>query len=99
MEAFCEKNGILLKHSTPYYPQGNGLAKSLNKNIIQSIKKFLKHSKRSWDSMLKYALWADRITVKQAIGTSPFQLVYGIEVFFPVGYPSDEFFSGLSGRT
>ena len=34
--------------------------------------------------MLRYALWADRITVKQAIGTSPFQLVYGIEAIFPV---------------
>ena len=32
--AFCEKNGIMLKHSTPYYPQGNGLAESSNKNII-----------------------------------------------------------------
>ena len=84
MEAFCERNGILLKHSTPYYPQGNGLTESSNKNIIQSIKKFLKHNKRSWDSMLKYALWADRITVKQAIGTSPFQLVYGTEVVFRV---------------
>ena len=64
MGAFCEKNGILLKHSTPYYPQGNGLAESSNKNIIQSIRKLLKHNKRSWDSMLNYALWADRITVK-----------------------------------
>ena len=77
MVAFCEKHGIILNHSTPYYPQGNGQAESSNKNIIQSIKKLLKHNKRSWDSMLKYALWADRITVKQAIGTSPFQLVYG----------------------
>ena len=34
--------------------------------------------------MLKYALWADRITVKQAIGTSPFQLVYGTDVVFLV---------------
>ena len=68
MGAFCEKNGILLKHSTPYYPQGNGLAESSNKNIFQSIRKLLKHNKRSRDSMLKYALWADRITVKQAIG-------------------------------
>ena len=25
MVAFCEQNGIVLKHSTPYYPQGNGL--------------------------------------------------------------------------
>ena len=34
--------------------------------------------------MLKYALWDDRITVKQAIGTSPFQLVYGIDGVFPI---------------
>ena len=60
------------------------MVESSNKNIIQSIKKLLKHNKRSWDSMLKYALWAYRITAKQAIGTSPFQLVYGIEAVFPV---------------
>ena len=82
MGAFCEKNGIMLKHSTPYYPRGNGLAESSNKNIIWSIKKLLKQNKRSWDSMLKYALWADRIIVKKAIGTSPFQLVYGTDVVF-----------------
>ena len=34
--------------------------------------------------MLKYALWADIITVKQAIGTSPYQLVYGAEAVFLV---------------
>ena len=84
MGAICEKNDILLKHSTPYYPQGNGLAESSNKNIIQSIRKLLKHNKRSWNSMLKYALWADIITIKQAIGTSPFQLVYGTDAVFPV---------------
>ena len=56
MVSFCEQNGIVLKHSTPYYPQGNGLAESINKNIIQSIRNLLIHNKRSWDSMLKYAL-------------------------------------------
>ena len=34
--------------------------------------------------MLKYALWAYIITVKKAIGTSPFQLVYGTDAVFPV---------------
>ena len=84
MGKFCEKNGIMLKHSTPYYPQGNGLADSSNKNIIQSTRKLLKQNKRSWDSMLKYTLWADGITVKKAIGTSPFQLVYGTDAVFPI---------------
>ena len=34
--------------------------------------------------MLKYALWADRITIKRAIRTSHFQLVYGTDVVFPI---------------
>ena len=44
--------------------------------------------------MLKYALWADKITVKKAIGTSPFQLVYGTDAMFPVqlGIPVMKFF-------
>ena len=41
-------------------------------------------NKRSWDTKLKFALWDDRVTIKKSIGTSPFQLVYGIDVVFPV---------------
>ena len=41
-------------------------------------------NKRSWDTKLKFSLWADRVTIKNSIGTSPFQLVYGIDVVFPV---------------
>ena len=37
-------------------------------------------NKRSWDTKLKFALWADRVTIKKSIGTSPFQLVYGTDV-------------------
>ena len=29
-------------------------------------------------------LWADRITKKKATGKSPFELVYGLDVTFPV---------------
>ena len=94
MVSFCEQNVIALKHSTPYYPQENGLAESTNKNIIQSIRKLLIQNKRYWDSMLKYALWVDRITTKKAIGSSPFQLVYGTHVVFPIqlGIPVIKFF-------
>ena len=43
----------------------------------------LEDNKRSWHTKLKYALWADRISTKRAIGMSPFQLVYGTKVIFP----------------
>ena len=44
--------------------------------------------------MLKYALWEDRRITKKAIGSSPFQLVYGTDAVFPVqlGIPIMEFF-------
>jgi hypothetical protein len=44
----------------------------------------LEQNTKSWDSKLKFALWADRVTNKKSIGTSPFKLVYGTEAIFPV---------------
>ena len=42
----------------------------------------LQGNKRAWHTKLKFALWADIISSKRAIGTSHFQLVYGIDVVF-----------------
>jgi transposase InsO family protein len=81
---FCSDNHVSLGHSTAYYPQGNGLAESTNKNLVKIIKKILGQNKRNWDSQLKYALWEDRISTKREIGTSPFQLVYGLDAILLV---------------
>jgi len=78
----CEGMGIQLVHSTSYYPQGNGLVESSNKSLVRIIKKLLEHNTKAWDSKLKFALWADRVTDKKSIGTSPFKLVYGTEAIF-----------------
>jgi hypothetical protein len=80
----CEELGVQLVHSTAYYPQGNGLAESSNKSLVRIIKKLLEQNTRGWDSKLKFSLWADRVTNKKSIGTSPFKLVYGTEAIFPV---------------
>jgi hypothetical protein len=87
---FCGSHNIALTYSTPYYPQGNGLVESSNKTLIGIIKKLLTENKKSWHSKLKYAMWADRISTKRSLGTSPFQLVYGIDVVFPtqLGLPT-----------
>jgi len=82
--SFCFKYGIVLSHSSNYYPHGNGLVESSNKNIITIIKKIVGDNKRSWDSKIKHALWADRITKKKATGKSPFELVDSLDVTLPV---------------
>eukprot|EP00253_Pinus_taeda_P029470 PITA_29470 len=80
----CESMGIQLVHSTLYYPQGNGLEKSSNKSLVRIIKKLLEDNKKNWDSKLKFSLRADKVTDKKSIGNSPFKLVYGADVVFPI---------------
>ncbi|KAH9325528.1 hypothetical protein KI387_005706, partial [Taxus chinensis] len=41
-------------------------------------------SQRQWHTKVSRALWEDRITVKKAIGTSPYKLVYGKEAALPL---------------
>jgi hypothetical protein len=48
------------------------------------VKKIVGENKRSWDSKIKHALWADRITKKATTRKSHFELVYGLEARFPV---------------
>eukprot|EP00253_Pinus_taeda_P034230 PITA_34230 len=71
---FCHKYHITLGHSTAYYPQGNGLAESSNKSLINIIKKLLEENKKNWHKKLTNALWADRLSTKKSIGMSPYEL-------------------------
>ena len=71
-------------HSSNYYPQGNGLVESSNKNLVRLLKRMVGENKRSWDSILKYALWADRATVKRITGKYSFKLVCGQNCKLPI---------------
>eukprot|EP00253_Pinus_taeda_P033485 PITA_33485 len=56
---------------------------SSNKSLVNIIKKLLEINKKSWHKRLVNALWADRVSQKKSIGTSPFELVYGVDTVFP----------------
>jgi hypothetical protein len=60
----------------------------------------LEDNKRAWDSKLKFALWVDQVTTKNSLVTSPFQLVYGMEVVFPtqLALPVEKFFQDHEGE-
>ena len=80
---FALKRYFKLTYSINYYPQGNGLAESTNKNLIRIIKRTIDHNHKNWHKALIYALWAEQVTQKASIDTSPFNLVYGKELVLP----------------
>ena len=59
---FALKRGFKLKYSANYYPQGNGLAESTNKNLIKIIKITIDQNQKNRHKSLIFALWADLIT-------------------------------------
>jgi len=69
--------------STPVHPQANGQVESSNKIIVKNLKKRLGAKKGKWAEELPFVLWADRTTVKNATGQTPFSLVFGAEAVIP----------------
>ncbi|MCO5588689.1 hypothetical protein L7F22_042648 [Adiantum nelumboides] len=80
----CEELHILHRHSTPYYPQSNGLVEKANGIIAGIIRKMVKNKTKLWDDFLDGALWAYRTTYKEATEFTPFHLVYGQEALQPI---------------
>ncbi|KAH9324293.1 hypothetical protein KI387_004471, partial [Taxus chinensis] len=70
--------------SSNYYPQGNDLAESTNENLIRIVKRTMDVNQRQWHTKLRNSLWADTITMKKSISTSPYKLVYGKEARIPL---------------
>jgi hypothetical protein len=84
LSIFCFNDDIVLSHSSNYYPQGNGLSKANNKNLMTIIKKMVGDNHKSWENKIKYVLCDDRITKKDSTGKRPFELVYKMDVTLDV---------------
>ena len=83
LSSYSLQKGIKLKFSTNYYLQGNGLVESSKKNLISILKKTVASHHKDWHTQIYYALWAYQITPKEALGNSPYCLLYGKEVVLP----------------
>ncbi|MCO5554658.1 hypothetical protein L7F22_008191 [Adiantum nelumboides] len=80
----CEELKVSDRHSTPYYPQSNGLVEKTNKIIAGIIKKMVESKPRHWDNFLDGAIWAYKTTYRDATQFTPFHLVYGQEALQPI---------------
>jgi hypothetical protein len=76
------------------------VVKSTNKNLVRILKKIVADNQRNWHSSLHNYLWDDRVTPKEAIGNSPYFLLYGQESILPnrLYLPSLQLAQGSRGQ-
>ncbi|XP_056864096.1 uncharacterized protein LOC108828892 [Raphanus sativus] len=73
----------IIRKSTPTYPQCNGQAETINKTVLDGLKKRLDEKKGRWAEELEGVLWSHRTTPRRGTGETPFALVYGTECMIP----------------
>ncbi|KAK8345365.1 hypothetical protein V6Z12_A07G143200 [Gossypium hirsutum] len=74
-----------IKHhnSSPYRPKMNDVVEVANKNIKKIVEK-MTETYKDWHEKLPFALYAYRTSVRTSTGATPFSLVYGMKVIFPI---------------
>ena len=71
------------RYSTPAYPQSNGQAETINKTIVNGLKKRLGSAKGKWAEKLPSVLWAYQTMPRRSTGETSFSLTYGAEAVIP----------------
>ncbi|MCO5587812.1 hypothetical protein L7F22_041764 [Adiantum nelumboides] len=84
LDALLENLSIKHGHSTPYYPECNGLVEKTNGVLCKIITKHVKDRPQDWDKHLTAALWAYRTSFKVSTQFTPYHLVYGQEALLPI---------------
>ena len=72
--------------ASPYHPQYNVQVESTNKVIESILTKTVKIHRRYWADKIPEELWAYHSTKCNTTGFSPYDLVYGKSVFFPIEF-------------
>ncbi|MCO5554910.1 hypothetical protein L7F22_008448 [Adiantum nelumboides] len=74
------------RRSAPYHPQANGQAESTNKVLCTALTKVVEGNRGTWEQKLPSVLWAYRKAYKTSIGSTPFELVYGLNAVLPIKF-------------
>jgi hypothetical protein len=97
-KATLQKYHIQQRMTTPYHPQANGQVESTNKVIEAILTKTVKENRKDWSNRLLEALWAYRTTWRNTTKFSPYELVYGKIVVFPVEFEIKTLRTALSAN-
>ena len=86
METLLGEFMVIHKKSNPYLPQANGQAERTNKILCTVLKKIVSETKTDWELKLPSILWSYSVAYKIVIGTTPFNMVYGLDAILPLEF-------------
>lgn len=78
-----EKRKIRLTKLTPRYPQCNNQAETINKTILDGLKKWLVAKAGRWAEELEGILWSHSTTPRRTTRENLFAIVYGSKCIIP----------------
>ena len=80
----CKIFQIHKVNTSSYHPQTDGLVERFNSTLCQSLSMFVAKDQKDWDEYIPFILFAHRTSNCEAIGDSPFYVLYGREPRLPV---------------
>lgn len=86
VQYLLEEFMIVHKKLAPYHPQANGQEKSMNKIIFTMLTKIVENSRIDWELKLESTLWVYCVTYKTSLGTTPFNIVFGLSAILPLEF-------------
>lgn len=81
-EDFCKKEGITIKHGSPYSPTTTGAIERLNQTLMRKIRMPSEFGKHLWTKIVGKAVRAYNASPSRATGCAPCELL-GTEVSVP----------------
>lgn len=82
-KAMMEDYGIPIIVSSPYHPEGNGIAERDGQSLKWAVTKMCGDDIKRWPDHVSTVLWAIRSTISRVTGYTPAFLLYGQNLLFP----------------
>ena len=85
--------GIKQYRSSVYHPESQGALERFHQTLKNMIRSYCFDTEKDWDEGIHLLLFADRKSVQESLGFSPFELVFGHTVRGPLKLLKEKFLS------